>query len=323
MPLRVAHIYYSRAGRLEAMAAEAKAKDVELVLVSEEASDEEKLKLCKDCEALILSGKLSNDLVAKWPKLKFIQVLAAGFDGIDPRFIQERGIVIANASVPIAPSVQEHAVLLMLAVKRRVIESWKSVQDRKWASAVTRDQFTEIGESTIGIIGLGTIGKGVARKLKPWGCTLLYHDIVDFSPALEKELGVTRVPLDELLRRSDIVTVHVPLNRRTRHMISDRELSLMKPTAFLINTCRGPVVDEQALYKALKEKRISGAGLDVLEEEPTPAKNPILDLPNALVTPHVAGTSTGRVRRVAQFAIDNVKRFADGKTPESLIKIQD
>ena len=322
MALRVAHIYYSRAPRLEALKAAA-GKDVELVLAPDDLSDEEKARRCGDCEALILSAHLSNDLVKAWPKLRLIQLLSAGFDGIDPKFIQERGIVIANNSVAIAPSVAEHAITLMLAVKRRLIESWKSVQDRKWVASVNRDGFTEIGESTIGIIGLGNIGSRVAQRLKPWGCTLLYHDVASFPAAREKELGVKRVSLDELLRTSDIVTVHVPLNSRTRHMIGERELGLMKPTAFLVNTCRGPVVDEAALYKVLKEKRIAGAGLDVLEEEPTPAKNPLLDLDNALVTPHVAGTSVERVRRAADFAIENVVRFASGKKPESLIVVQD
>jgi len=322
MAIRVAHIYSGRAPRLEALQAAA-GVDVELVLVADSASDQEKAKRFGDCEVLILSARLSNELVKAWPKLRFIQLMSAGFDGIDPKFIQERGIVIANNSVAIAPSVAEHAITLMLAVKRRLIESYKSVQDRKWADKVDREGYTEIGDSTIGIIGLGNIGSRVAQRLKPWGCTLLYHDVVSFPAAREKELGVKRVSLDELLRTSDIVTVHVPLNSRTRHMIGERELSLMKPTAFLINTCRGPVVDEAALYKALTAKKIAGAGLDVLEEEPTPAKNPLLDLENALVTPHVAGTSVGRVHRAARFAIENIKRFASGKKPESLIVIQD
>ena len=323
MAIRVAWFVYGGDTRFGKMFTDAAKPDVELVPVDVALPDAEKLKLCRDCEVLVMAGRLSNDLVKTWPKLRFIQMMSAGFDGIDPKFIQERGIVIANNSVAIAPSVAEHAITLMLAVKRRLIESHKSVQDRKWVANVNRDGYTEIGESTIGIIGLGNIGSRVAQRLKPWGCTLLYHDVVSFPAAREKELGVKRVSLDELLRRSDIVTVHVPLNGRTRHMIGERELSLMKPTAFLVNTCRGPVVDEAALYKVLKEKRIAGAGLDVLEEEPAPVKNPVLDLENALVTPHVAGTSTGSVRRLTQFTIENVKRFAAGKTPESLIKVQD
>ncbi|MDP3062885.1 MAG: NAD(P)-dependent oxidoreductase [Chloroflexota bacterium] len=323
MATRVAWIMPGGNARFEKALTDAAKPDVELVPVDAGLPDAEKLKLCRDCEIALVAGRLSNEMVKGWPKLRFIQMMSAGFDGIDPKFIQERGVVIANNSAAIAPSVAEHAITLMLAVKRRLIESWKSVQDRKWVASVNRDGFTEIGESTIGIIGLGNIGSRVAQRLKPWGCTLLYHDVVSFSAAREKELGVKRVSLDELLRTSDIVTVHVPLNSRTRHRIGERELGLMKPSAFLVNTCRGPVVDEAALYKVLKEKRIAGAGLDVLEEEPAPAKNPVLDLDNVLVTPHVAGTSVGRVRRAADFAIENVVRFASGKKPESLIVIQD
>ena len=154
---------------------------------------------------------------------------------------------------------------------------------------------TELTGKTVGIVGLGHIGQNVAQRLRGFDTTTLYHNRRTFPPSLEQQLNVQKVPLDRLLSSSDIVTLHVPETHSTRGMISHRELSLMKPTAVLINTCRGPVVDEAALYQALKEGRIAAAGLDRLEEEPTPRDNPLLDMENVVITPHW-GVAPGRAR---------------------------
>jgi phosphoglycerate dehydrogenase-like enzyme len=172
----------------------------------------------------------------------------------------------------------------------------------------------------VGIVGLGRIGQRVARRLQGWDCRLIYYDVVNHPPTLEAELHVTKMPLDDLLRTADIVTLHVPLNRQTKGLISDREFGLMKPTAILINACRGPVVDEAALIRALKAQKIMAAGLDVLEEEPTPADNPLLDMDNVLVTPHLAAFAQESFEKSRAFAIQNAARVAGGEAPESVVE---
>jgi phosphoglycerate dehydrogenase-like enzyme len=159
----------------------------------------------------------------------------------------------------------------------------------------------------------------VARRLQGWDCRLIYHDVAKFPPGLEEALHISRVSLDELLRTADIITLHVPLNRRTKGMISDKEFGLMKPTAVLINACRGPVVDEAALIRALKAQKILGAGLDVLEDEPTAANNPLLDMDNVLVTPHLAALAQESFEKSRAFAVRNAARVAQGEEPESVV----
>jgi phosphoglycerate dehydrogenase-like enzyme len=142
---------------------------------------------------------------------------------------------------------------------------------------------------------------------------------VEIPQKTQDELNAQPVPFEELLRESDIVTLHVPLNRHTRHLISEGELGMMKPTAYLINACRGPVVDEKALYQALQRHQIAGAGLDVLEQEPTPEDNPLFELGNVVITPHMAGTSNETNLRAADFAYSNIQRVLAGNPPESLV----
>ena len=172
---------------------------------------------------------------------------------------------------------------------------------------------------TVGIVGMGRIGKQVAKRLKGFDTRTLFYDVVDVPDDVQKDLNVEPMDFDELLRESDIVTLHVPLTRRTRGMISDRELDMMKPSAFLVNCCRGPVVDERALHRALSQGRIAAAGLDVLEEEPTPEDNPLFDLDNVVITPHMAGPGEESTQRAATFAFYNIGRVLAGETPESLV----
>ena len=146
-----------------------------------------------------------------------------------------------------------------------------------------------------------------------------FYGVIDIPQDIQQELNATPVSYEELLRESDIITLHVPLTRRTRGMISDRELEMMKPTAFLVNCCRGPVVDEKALHRALSQGTIAAAGLDVLEEEPTPADNPLFDLDNVVITPHMAGPGEESTQRAVAFAYYNIGRVLAGETAESLV----
>src|SRR5882724_9747573 len=205
--------------------------------------------------------------------------------------------------------------MLMLTVCRKVVWQHASVSGGRWRSNGPAPRMYELFDKTIGIVGLGTIGKKVARLARAFGMRVQYYDIARLSEDAEDTLGVRFRLLRELIRSSDVLTLHVPLNASTRHMIGADELALMKPTAILINTCRGPVVDEAALHASLNAGKIFGAGLDVFDAEPPPADNPLLRLDNVVLTAHFAGPTWDN--HVARFrnAFDNVQRVARGEPP--------
>ena len=263
------------------------------------------------------------DLALRCPNLKLIQTVSAGTNTIDIAALQELGIKVANNGGGNAVAVSEHTIALMVSVYRKMHLQFQAVKNRQWAGDIRTAWISgayELTDKTVGIVGFGRIGQRVARRLQGWDCKLIYHDVVSYPPALEQELHITRVGgLDDLLRTADIVTLHVPLTRKTRGMISDRAFGLMKPTAVLINACRGPVVDEAALIRAMQAKKILAVGLDVLEEEPTPVNNPLLDMDNVLITPHLAAFAQESYEKQSAFAIQNTARVARGEEPESVV----
>jgi phosphoglycerate dehydrogenase-like enzyme len=241
---------------------------------------------------------------------------------IDIAALNELNIKVANNGGGNAVAVSEHTIALMVSVYRKMHLQFQAVKNRQWAGDIRGtwvSEAYELTDKTVGIIGMGRIGQRVARRLQGWDCKLIYHDVVQFPPGLEESLHLTRVGFDDLLRTADIITLHVPLTRQTRGMISDREFNLMKPTTVLINACRGPVVDEAALIRALQARKIMAAGLDVLEEEPTPAHNPLLDMDNVLVTPHLAAFAQESYAKSHAFAAQNAARVARGEEPESVV----
>ena len=278
--------------------------------------------LLKDSVAIIANTNFPVELARGCPNLKLVQVTSAGTDRIDLQALGELGIRVANNGGGNAVAVSEHTIGLMVSVYRKLQLQFESVKSRQWAGDVRADwlsQAHELTDKTVGIVGLGHIGKQVAKRLQGWDCNLIYSDSVAIPSDVEEELHVTRTPLDELLRTSDIVTLHVPLTRQTRGLISDREFDIMKPTAVLINACRGPVVDEAALVRAMKGNKILAAGLDVLEQEPTPADNPLLDMDNALITPHMASFAQESGEKSRTFAMQNVARVMSGEEPTSIV----
>jgi phosphoglycerate dehydrogenase-like enzyme len=190
-----------------------------------------------------------------------------------------------------------------------------NVRHERWHAIDSGASTYTVHGKTAGIIGLGKIGQRTARLLAAFGARLVYYDPYPPPASVEQELGIQRLALDDLLRQSDIVTLHVPLNKETQGIIGERELGLMKPTALLVNTCRGPVVDEQALTQALQGRRIFGAALDVLEKEPPLANNPLLQLDNVLFTPHTAGVTYDTWPRRGEFVFANLQRVWTGETP--------
>jgi phosphoglycerate dehydrogenase-like enzyme len=299
--------------------------DLEVTLVDSALPEEEKAAMCREAEAIItLPANVSVDLLRRCPRVKLIQTLSAGYELLDLGAIGEMGIPVANNGGANAVAVAEQTIALMIGICKRVMLQWHTAsKDRRWRGNLSGMDMVEVTGKTVGIVGLGRIGKQVAKRLKGFDTSTIYYDIVEMPPEVQRELNAHPVAFDELLRQSDIVTLHVPLTRRTRGMIGDRELEMMKPTAFLISDCRGPVVDERALYQALKNGRIAGAGLDVLEQEPTPADNPLFELDNVVITPHMAGFSYETNLRAADFAYSNIRRVLSGQPPESLVTPED
>lgn len=283
-------------------------------------SDDEKAKKVEDADfVLSLEGRFAGKMMESARNLKLIQLATAGYDTVDLKTADRLGIPVSNMGVPIAPAVAEHAVALMLGVLRRMAQVDGLLRQGDWRNEETSCMdVPELAESTVGIVGLGNIGRTVATFLRGFENPVLYADIVPY-PDAEKELGVRRVSLDDLLKESDVVTIHVPLTHATRGMIGERELALMKPTAIFVNTSRGPVVDEAALAKALEAGTISAAGLDVFEEEPLAEGSPLRKMKNVLLSPHIAGNSGVTWQRRGKFAFDNFQRVMDGKEPLSLV----
>jgi phosphoglycerate dehydrogenase-like enzyme len=261
------------------------------------------------------SVKMADTFYRAAPRLRLVQLLTAGYDNVDLAAARRAKVPVANNGGANAISVSEHAMMLMLTVARRVIWQHGNVSAGRWRGNGPSPRMYELFGKTLGIVGLGTIGKKVARLARAFGMRVEYYDIARLSEDAEDALGVRFRLLNELLSNADVVSLHVPLNESTRHMIGQRELARMKPTALLINTSRGPVVEEAALVRALSEGRLFGAGLDVFDPEPPRADNPLLRLDNVVLTAHFAGPTWDN--HVARFrnAFDNVQRVARGEAP--------
>jgi phosphoglycerate dehydrogenase-like enzyme len=260
--------------------------------------------------------RMSNEFFRAAPNLKLVQLTSAGYDQVDAEAAKKAKVPVSNNGGANAIAVSEHALMLMLAVEKRCVQFHNSVVAGNWRVGNPADvRVHEVSGKTLGIVGLGNIGKKVARRAAAFDMKVQYYDIKRLTEDQEDALGVRFVLYDELLKTSDIVSLHVPLDDGTRKMISTRELGPMKRDAIIVNTCRGPVIDEDALYTALKENRIFGAGLDVMVEEPPQPKHPLFSLPNVILTPHTAGPTWENY--VARFrnGFDNIQRVAAGRAP--------
>lgn len=247
--------------------------------------------------------------------LKLVQLLSAGYDRVDIEAARSAGRPVCNNGGANAISVAEHAMMLMLTVARRVIWQHDNVSGGRWRGNGPSPRMYELAGKTLGIIGLGNIGKKVAKRAQAFGMNVHYFDIVRLSEDREDQLNVRFRLLREILAECDVISLNLPLNESSQHMIGKAELELMKPTAILVNTARGPIIDEKALYDHLVAGRIFGAGLDVFDQEPTPPDNPLLKLDNVVLTAHFAGPTWDN--HVARFrnAFDNVQRVERGELP--------
>ena len=297
-------------------------EDVEFIFIDSAEEPDEVVRKCRDAAAIMASTRtMTTDQFRRLPNLRHVQVTSAGTDWLDKVALAELGITVSNNGGGNAPAVAEHAIALMFSVYRRLDRQFEGVKARRWSEGVRgdlNDLHTLVGKR-VGIVGLGRIGSRVAKRLAGWECEIVYHDSFHFPAEYEEETGATRVSFEELLKTSDIISLHTPLESTTRYLISDRELGMMKPTAVLINTCRGPVVDEAALTRALRAGVIKAAGLDVTEVEPTPPDNPLLDLDNVVITPHLASMAIESTIDSTKFGVQNAARAARGDVPESVV----
>ena len=257
---------------------------------------------------------VDHELYAAAPNLKLIQLLSAGYDRADIPAAQKARVPIANNGGANSVAVSEHALLLMLATSRQLVRQHGDVAAGRWRGNNLL-ALHELRNRSLGIIGLGAIGKKTARLAQAFGMSITYYDIERLSEAEEDALGVRFRLLRELLAGSDLVSLHVPLNPSTQHMIGAAELALMKSTATLINTSRGPVIDEAALHDALSNSRIAGAGLDVFDVERPAPENPLFGLNNVTLTPHMAGPTFESNKARVRNAFDNVQRVNRGAAP--------
>jgi phosphoglycerate dehydrogenase-like enzyme len=274
--------------------------------------------LLQDTEFYIGSGQFKHgpEFYQRAPKLKLVQTLSAGYNTYDLEAARAAGVPICNNGGANATAVAEHAMLLMLAVARRLIWQNEGVVSGRWrGNDFNATKLYELEDKLLGIVGLGNIGKKVARRARAFDMRIQYFDINRLTVDQEDALGVRFALFTELLKTSDIITLHVPLDRSTHNLIGEREFALMKPTAILINTCRGPVVDEKALYDALRNDKILGAGIDVMVEEPPKPDHELFQMKNAIYTPHAAGPTWEAWEKGFRNCFDNCQRVARGQKP--------
>ena len=281
----------------------------------------ELIKEVKQCDALLclLTDKIDKEIIDANPKLKIISNYAIGFNNIDVAYATKKRIPVTNTpGRAIVDAVAEHTFALIFAVTKRIVEADRFMRAGKyktWEPLLLLGM--ELVGKTIGIVGLGRIGSGVAQRAKAMGMKVVYYDVkrnVDF----EGEFNAQYLSLNDLLKSADVVSVHVPLLPTTTHLIGKKKLSLMKKTAYLINTSRGPVIDEKALVRALKKKQIAGAGLDVYEFEPKLATG-LTKLQNVVLTPHIASATIEARSEMSKDAAENILAVLQGKKPKMLV----
>lgn len=295
--------------------------DVDYWNQPERPSRAELLKRVADKEALIclLTEKVNDELLAAAPKLRIVATVSVGFDHIDVDACTRRKVVATNTPGVLDDTTADFAWALLMTVARRVLEGDAWLRSGTWPGW-DLDQLVggDVWGKTLGILGFGRIGRGLARRAYGFNMRILYSDAVRAPANVEEQLRAEYVDRDKLFRESDFISLHVPLLPDTRHLISKENLEKMKPTAYLINTSRGPVVDEAALAEALEAKKIAGAALDVYENEPK--VNPALvSRKDVVLTPHIASASVDTRTKMAVMAANNVLALFQGKRPPNAL----
>jgi len=290
--------------------------------VSTVENEEEYEKLTEADVIVLRIFKLSEKVIERNPNLKLIEKWGAGFDTVDIKAAGQAGVPVCNVPGANAYAVSDLAILHMLAVMRNLIKHHENMKKGIWTKNEFMDTTYSLLNKTVGLIGLGSIGKKVAYKAQAFGAKVAYYDVRRLTIEEELNLQLEYLPFEDLLSNSDVISLHTPLTEQTRNLIGKREIGLMKPTAIIVNTGRGGLIDEKALIEAINERRILGAGLDCFADEPINADNPILHLENVVLTPHVGGTSAELMESMVPAMVKNIVALKNGKALEAIVNKQ-
>jgi glyoxylate reductase len=268
---------------------------------------------------LVAAQKLSEDTISLASNAKLIQKTGIGVDNIDTDSASKLGLPVCNTPGANATGVSELTILLILALYRKLPYINEATKSGKWLMWELRPSSYEMQGKTHGFIGFGNIGRETAKRSKAFGTEIIYFDKFRLTEEEEKDLGVRYSSLEDVIIKSDIISLHVPLLPETKGLLGEKELKMMKKNAVIINVARGGVVDENALYDALKSKIIAGAGIDVWESEPTNPNHPLFSLENIIASPHIGAGTRDTLTRVVQNAFDNIRRVELGESPQNIV----
>ena len=303
-------VFVTRTIAQEALAQIARSTDMDLWTEEMPPPYEVLLEKAKEAEGLLtlLSDKIDANLMDNAPRLKVISNLAVGYDNISITEATKRHIMVGNTPDVLTGTTADLTFTLMMAAARRLVEGANYTKQGQWKTWDPRTLLgQDIHDSTLGIIGLGRIGSEIAKRGRGFNMKVIYYDELRRSENEEKQLNIEYIPkMENLLSCADFITVHVPLLPQTHHLIGAAQFALMKPTTVFVNTSRGPVVDQKALYETLKSRQIFAAGLDVTEVEPLPLDDPLLTLNNIIITPHIASASFTTRKNMALIAAENL-----------------
>jgi glyoxylate reductase len=278
-----------------------------------------------ECDGIVtlLSDPIGADVIKQLPNLKVIAQYAVGYDNIDLKYATERKIIVTNTPGVLTETTADLTWALIMSASRRIVEADRYVREGHWKVAWSPELLlgSDVYGTTLGIIGMGRIGRAVSRRAYGFNMNILYTSRTTKSRdrELEEQLGAHRVDMQTLLRTSDIVTLHVPLTLETTHLIGRTEIAMMKPGSILINTSRGQVIDEDALYNALHTGHLGAAGLDVFNEEPIGLDSPLLQLENVVLAPHIGSASTHTRSVMSLMCAENLRAALTGKVPPNIV----
>jgi glyoxylate reductase len=273
----------------------------------------------KDALVTLLTEKVDAALFAAAPKVRIVANVAVGFDNFDVPAATRAGVILTNTPGVLDDTTADLAFALLLATARRLVEGDKLMRSGRWGGwGIMQLLGHDVHHAKLGIVGFGRIGRGVAKRASGFSMDVSYHDAVRAAPEVERELGVRYVPFEQLLSESDFISLHVPLMPETQHLMNAAAFGKMKRSAILINTSRGPVIDEQALVAALRDETIAAAGLDVYEHEPKLAPG-LSELENVVLLPHIGSASIATRSKMAEMAARNVVAFFAGEAPPNAL----
>ena len=318
-------VYYNSLGTEEmyALIREVMPEGYELVTL-ETDEDEERCRKIQDCEVAIVAAKpITSSIISTASSLRLVHHQGVGYhDTVDTQSLLERGVRLALTPAGTTIGVAEHTILLTLAAAKRLSFADSELRQGRWHINSLRPVSLELYGKKVGYIGFGMIGQATAERFKVFGTKGVYYDpYATPDPSRDERLGVTPTDLNELLVGSDVISVHTPLTNDTHHLISFEQFEMMKPTAILVNTARGPIVHEQALVKALSSGQILAAGIDVFESEPVSPDNPLCLLENIVMTPHISAGTVDALKGKMQSLFENVERFFRGEPLENEVNL--